>query len=357
VVRGAAKLIDLPLAELYALDDDPGERRNLVAHRPDMREPLALLLARFTSADRGVRRAAETAETRERLASLGYLVSSAPTPARRFTADDDPKRLIELDTMMEEVIARHRTGDVAGALALCDAIVRRRPDMPAALVQQALLNRRLGRGAAASAALKRAVAINPSDDGAAALLGHYLNEDGHAAEAVALLEPYAAGESPALDVLVAIGIANARLGRSGAAAAAFERARAADPSNAMVLVQLATARLLAGDRAQAAASLEEALRLDPRLALAHHTLGLVAAQEGRYEEAARRWRMALALDPEEHDALLQLGTLLTRQGRPAEARPYLEAFARSAPRAVYGREMAQVTAWLRRRDEGGKPRT
>lgn len=348
VVRGASKLIDLPLPELYALDDDPAELRNLVASRPDVREPLEALLARFTARDPGVRRGAETAETRERLASLGYLVSAAPLPTRRFTAADDPKRLIELDAMLETVIARHRAGNLEGALALCEEVVRRRPDMPAALVQLALLNRRLGRGGAASAALQRAVALNPADESVAGLLGDYLNEDGHAAEALALLEPYAAREDPALDVLVALGIANARLGRNAAAAAAFERARAADPSNAMVLVQLATARLLAGARAEATAELEEALRLDPRLALAHHSLGLVAAQEGRYDEAARRWRAALALDPDAHDALLQLGMLLTRQGRAAEARPYLEAFARTAPAAVYGRERAQVGAWLRR---------
>jgi arylsulfatase A-like enzyme/Tfp pilus assembly protein PilF len=355
VVDGPAKLIDLPLAELYALDEDPGERRNLISQRPHLRENLAAQLARFRALDPGVQKSDESAETRERLAALGYLASSAPPPARRFTSADDPKRLIELDAMLETVIARHRAGDVAGALGLCEEVVRRRPDMPAALVQLALLNRRLGRGGAAADALRRAVALNPSDEGAVGLLGHYLNEDGQAAEAVSLLEPYARRSEPAMDVLVALGIAHSRLGRPGPAAAAFERARAVDPSNAMVLVQLATARLLAGARAEATAALEEALRLNPRLALAHHTLGLVAAQDGRNEEAARRWQAALALDPEEHDALLQLGLLLTRQGRDAEARPYLEAFARSAPRAVFAREMAQVTAWLRRHDEGRNP--
>jgi arylsulfatase A-like enzyme/Tfp pilus assembly protein PilF len=297
VVRGGTKLIDLPLAELYALADDPGETRNLIASRPDLREPLSALLARFTAADPGVRREAVSAETRERLASLGYLASAAPLPARRFSAADDPKRLIELDAMLEQVIARHRAGDVAGALALCEEVVRRRPDMPAALVQQALLNRRLGRGGAAAEALKRAVALNPEDEGAVALLGNYLNEDGRAAEARTLLEPYAAREDAALDVLVALGIANARLGRHDRAAAAFERARAADPSNAMVLVQLGMSRLLAGARRVAAGDFEAALRLDPGLGLAHHGLGLVAAQEGRPVEAAQRWRTAVALDP------------------------------------------------------------
>ena len=257
--------------------------------------------------------------------------------------------------MLETVIARHRAGE-SRARRLCEEVVRRRPDMPAALVQLALLNRRLGRGRAAADALRRAVALNPSDESAVGLLGHYLNEDGQAAEAAALLEPYAQHDEPAMDVLVALGIAHARLGRLGQAVTDFERARAVDPSNPMVLVQLATVRLLAGARAEAAAALEEALRLNPRLALAHHSLGLVAAQDGRYEEAARRWRAALALNPEEHDALLQLGFLLARQGRDAEARPYLSVRAIGAAGGLRARDGAGH-AWLRRRDEGGKPRT
>ena len=68
----------------------------------------------------------------------------------------------------------------------------------------------------------------------------------------------------------------------------------------------------------------------------------------RSSTAGRRWRDALSIDPELHDAMLQLGFLLRRQGRDAEARPYLEAFARSAPPSVYAREMARVSAWLRK---------
>ena len=90
--------------------------------------------------------------------------------------------------------------------------------------EDALLNRRLGRGHAAADALRQAVALNPSDESAVGLLGHYLNEDGQAAEAAALLEPYAKRDEPAMDVLIALGIAHARLGQLDQAAATFERA-------------------------------------------------------------------------------------------------------------------------------------
>jgi arylsulfatase A-like enzyme/Tfp pilus assembly protein PilF len=353
VLDGGEKFIDLPLPELYALGEDPKEARNLVAVRADARERLSARLAAFRRADRGITRAEESAETRERLAALGYLASAAPPPDRRFTADDDPKRLIALDAMMETVIARHRAGDVAGALALAEEVVARRPDMPAALVQLALLQRRSGRTGAAVEALKRAVALQPADPGTAALLGQYLGEDGRAAEAVQLLQPYAARADAPLDVVMALGVAEARLGRPGAART-LERARRIDPSNGMTSVQLAMVHLLAGRDTDAGDAYREALRVSPDLAQAHHGLGLLAARAGREAEAAAHWRDALARDPGEHDAMLKLGTLLARQGRVAEARGYLESFVRGAPEAVYGRERVRALDWLRRHPD---PRT
>ena len=165
--------------------------------------------------------------------------------------------------MMEQVLARHRGGDLDGALALCREIVAQRPDMPAAWLQMAILQRKRGDMTAAIDALGRLIALNPEDGGNAAVLGQYLTDAGRAGEAVALLRPYAAAADPSLDVLVAQGVALARLGRLSEAATALERARRADPSNAMARVELGTVRLLAGQDARAREAFEEALRLDP----------------------------------------------------------------------------------------------
>jgi choline-sulfatase len=347
VIRDRAKYIDLPLPELYDLAADPGETRNRIASEAARLAQAQAALARFRAGDGGVRRAEETGDTRARLQALGYL-AAAPTVKARHGPEDDPKRLIEIDAMLETVIARHRAGDVSGALQLCEEVVRRRGDMPAALVQLALLQRKAGRLEPAVAALRRAVALSPEDAAAAALLGSYLNEAGLAAEAAALLEPYAARPDPSFDALLAQGVAFARLGRGREALAAFERAHAVDASNPMPLVQAATVHMLAGRDADARRSLEGALAVAPDQALAHHNLGLLAARRGDTEEASRRFRRALLLNPAEHDALLQLGLLLVRQGRRAEARPFLESFLAGAPRPLYDREIARVEAWLKR---------
>jgi Tfp pilus assembly protein PilF len=350
VLRGAEKYVELPLPELYDLAGDPTEQRNLVASRSDRVERLQADLRGFPSADSvqsRQSRASEDRETREALRALGYLSSAAAPPRRRYGPEDDPKRLVGLDTLMEQVLARHREGDLESALALCRDIVRQRPDMPAAWLQMAILQRKRGDMTAAIDALERLIAIAPEDGGNAAVLGQYLTDAGRAAEAVALLKPYAAAAEPSLDVLTAQGVALARLGRLPDAAAMLERARQADPSNAMARVELGTVRLLAGQDALARSAFEDALKLDPGLAMAHHSLGLLAAKEGREDEALVHWRAALDRDPGHADALFRLGSALARRGRAEEARPYLEQFVARAPREIYERQVQSATAWLK----------
>jgi arylsulfatase A-like enzyme/tetratricopeptide (TPR) repeat protein len=346
VLKDGAKYIELPLPELYDLRPDPGEERNLVATDSLRREWLLGDLGAFRRADQGPVRAEESADTREALRALGYLASAAAPPKKRYTPDDDPKRLVDIDTLMETVLSRHREGDLDGAVALCREILGRRPDMPAALLQLALLERKRGHAGEAVAALKQAVALVPEDAGTAALLGQYLTEAGEAAEAVALLEPYVRRAQAPLDVRLARGIALAQLGRYDDALVDLEAVRAADGSNAMVHVQVGTVHLLRGRLDAARQAFEAALLRDPNLALAHHSLALVALRAGDEAEAVRRWEQALTRDPDLVDALLQLGSTLARRGRPVEARPYLERFLAAAPRPLYDRELAQVKTWL-----------
>jgi choline-sulfatase len=352
VIRGTEKYIELPLPELYDLARDPGEQRNLVASRSDRVDRLQADLRVFPAADSVQSRAPEDRETREALRALGYLASAAAPVRKRYGPDDDPKRLVNLDTLMEQVLARHREGHLDDALALCRDIVRQRPDMAAAWLQMAILQRKRGDMTAAIDALKRLIAINPEDGGNAAVLGQYLTDAGRASEAVPLLQPYARAAEPALDVLSALGVALARLGRLAEAAAMLERARQADPSNAMTRVELGTVRLLAGQDALARTAFEDALKLDPGLAMAHHSIGLLAAKEGREDEALTHWRAALDRDPGHVDALFRMGSALARRGRSDEARRYLEQFVARAPREIYDRQVLSATAWLKKDGTG-----
>jgi arylsulfatase A-like enzyme/Tfp pilus assembly protein PilF len=347
VIRDGLKFVDLPIPELYDLTADPAESRNLAATRPSDLARLRGVLSDLRKGERPAVPAAEDASALERLRALGYVTTGGPSLAREhYTQDDDPKRLIDLDTRASEALRLYYAGDLEGALALCRDTIRRRPDMPLAHLHLAFLERARGALDAAVLAMRRAVALRPQDAESVARLGVYLNEAGRAGEAAALLEPYAKRERPDLDVLTAYGMVLASLGRREEALASFARARAADPSNAMVLVNTGTVYLMWGDDARARQAFEESLTMDPGLARAHNSLGVLAAREGRLDEAVERWKRSASLDSTDYQTLFNLGSTLRKLRRAPEARPYLEAYLREAPVALEQKDMARVRTWL-----------
>jgi choline-sulfatase len=346
VIQDRRKYVELPVPELYDLRADPAEAKNAAATEPLRLESLRAALAPLRSGDRGIRRTRESAETRERLKSLGY-VGEGTAPARlRYTEDDDPKRLMALDAMLQEVVALYTAGDLRSALLKARELVRVRPQMAISLLHLAHLERESGNLPAAVDALQRALAENPGDTTTLALLGAYLTEAGRAREAVDVLESAARSQEPDVEVLIARGLALAKAGRVEEALASLARAREVDPKSAMVLVSVGTVHLMGGDRERAEQAFEAALRENPKLARAHSSLGFLLAESGRAEEAVAHWKDAIALEAGESRKLLTLGSLLSERGRTAEARRYLDLFVASAPAATYAREIERARTWL-----------
>jgi tetratricopeptide (TPR) repeat protein len=347
MIDAGLKYVDLPEPELYDIEKDPAESRNLATARPAELERFRGLLSGLRKSERAVEKSPEEAATLERLRALGYVAASQPAPAKeRYTAEDDPKRLIDVDARASEILRLYHAGDLERALALSRENIRRRPDMPLAYLHHAKLLQARGDLAGAVDAARKAVALRPGDEESVALLAVYLTQAGRPREAVDLLEPYARAARPDLDLLTARGMGLAALGGRDEALAAFARARDTDPSNPMVLVNIGTVHLMAGEMGPAIESFESALRIDPGLARAHNSLGVIAARQGRLGEAIERWKRAARLDPEDYQTLFNLGSALRQQGRVTEARPYLEAYLREAPVALERADIAKVRGWL-----------
>jgi tetratricopeptide (TPR) repeat protein len=71
-------------------------------------------------------------------------------------------------------------------------------------------------------------------------------------------------------------------------------------------------------------------------------------KSGAKDAAFAHWKRAVELAPQDFDALFNLGMELDAAGRRDEARPYLERFAREAPAAQYGPDIARVSKMLSR---------
>jgi arylsulfatase A-like enzyme/Flp pilus assembly protein TadD len=345
VILGDVKYIDLPIPELYDLNADPKEQTNLAAVQP---ERLAAARGRLDDLRAGASAApaTETAETRERLRSLGYL-TGGPGPAKdRLTEADDPKHLIAYDTRLQEIVALYLDGRLDDAIARCRALVAERPDMALALLHLAHLERERGNLPDAIASLRKAVALVPGNTENIAILGAYLTQAGRAEEAVTLLAPLARREDADMDVLTARALALANLGRTNDALSELTRARRQDPSNARLLLETGTIHMMAGNHGAAGDAWQAALDVNPNVARVHTSLGALALEEGRPAEAVGRFRSATRLDPVEFRTILALGTSFAEAGRRAEARAALEFFAANAPPSRFSAELGRARAGL-----------
>jgi len=347
VSRGSMKYIDLPINELYELSTDPVEAQNLAAERPREVDELQRLLQNARANERGSTRSSESAETRERLRSLGYASGSAPAKTH-FTEADDPKRLIEIDRAIEAVVSRYQRGDLRGAIAAAERVQRERPDMPIALVHLAFLYNEAGDHTRAAETILRALALNPLADETAALAGAYLTEAGRAHDAVTKLASYADGSTPDVDVLIAYGVALAESGRTAEAIGAFERARSLDPTSGLASANIGTVYLQSGNLDRAGAAFTAALQIDPALARAENGLGVIAAQRHDPQSAIEHWSRAVTFDPHDYQTLFNLGDLLRQLGRTAEARQYFERYVQEAPAQREAADIARVRNWLSR---------
>ena len=348
MVRDGLKYIDLPLPEVYDLRADPQEAHNLIDSRPaDVRDLRQRLSAVSTGTTTGAGRVAESADTRARLESLGYASSGGPVRSR-YTQDDDPKRLIGLDSQLQEAVRLYTSGDRAKALERAQALVRERPDMRVAWMTLAQIQRDSGQLDEGIASLKRARALGPGDPQTAMLLGSYLTERGAAAEAIAVLAPAAADSTADLQVLVALALAQARAGRHADAVSTLERARRMYSANTMLLVDLGTVHLMANQRDQARHAFDEAVARNPALARAHSSLGAMNAEDGRPADAIVEWREATRLDPSEYGRIFLLGVSLARAGRTGPARTCLTFVADTAPPAQWEKQIAAARDWLAR---------
>src|SRR5262249_50105565 len=137
-------------------------------------------------------RIAEDAEAIARLRALGYTSGSAARKPQ-YTENDDPKRLVDLDAQIHRAVEAFNAGRGAEAEAIYRSVIERRPDMAIAYRHLAFITARRAGPAEAANVLRQGLRAGIQDPRAAVQLAGYLTDMGRLREAIALLEPMAAG--------------------------------------------------------------------------------------------------------------------------------------------------------------------
>jgi len=318
IVADGVKLIDLPLSELYDLATDPGEQRNLYAQQRERARPLEARLDRVTSAAAtSAARPSIDADAEARLRALGYIASSspgAPKPARTYTAADDPKQLVNLNTALDDAAAMWSRGDVASAMATLQGVIARRPDLTLAYDRMAFILRATGRSTDAVAVLDGAARNGHADRALLRSLGSALRDAGDLRRSAAVLEELVRGDESDLQAADALGQTYARMGRGGDAESLFKRVLDRSPNGSTTWNNMGALYLVQQRTADAIDALSRAVAINPTLATAHNGLGVAYARAGQTDRAIAEWKRALELRPGYADATQNLASV--RKERP-----------------------------------------
>jgi arylsulfatase A-like enzyme/Tfp pilus assembly protein PilF len=293
----STKLISAPAPELYDLQRDPGETVNRLTDQRRAYRDLSIRLDQLRATAVASSPSTVDAETRAKLASLGY-VAPAQSPAQSTSgAKRDPKTAAPLFRTFEEATARINAGRARDATASLEQLVR---DDPANHVFRETLARALrqsGDVARAIALYRQAVALAPNDADAWYNLAVALQESGNAREgAIALAE-----------------------------------AAKRDPNRPEIHNIRGTALAEAGNLGEAEKEFRATIAADPRNARAYNNLGNVLAAMNRHDDAGGAYRKAIELAPRYADPLNGLGAMLVSDGHAGDALPYFDRAMQLAP--------------------------
>jgi arylsulfatase A-like enzyme len=217
--EGRYKYIRAPRPELYDLEADPGETRNLAAELPDVAARLSAALdASLARLGEAESRRGPDPEAAERLRALGYVQG----PEGRGSGAD-PKDRIEVARLIARAVGPFETPQAL--ISAYEDIARRDPENP-------LVNFRL----------------------ADALL-----RSGRARESVALFRRVVDSQPRSADPFVGLATALAQTGRVADAKQALEQALVVDPRSGQARYNLGEIARLGGDSAEARRQYEAAL--------------------------------------------------------------------------------------------------
>ena len=313
LIDGPFKFISLPEAELYDVDADRGETRNLLAERGDSARAIDKKLEEFvrrTAESGGASRRELTSSDVKKLTSLGYVSSFSAKAAKMV----DPKQGIDLyiEVMaLKDLVAKR---DFPAAEGRLTALGAAHPglELPDLYDVRYQIVKAAGRNAEAMDILRQAMARFPERESFKVFLAMDLIEAGEPAKARDFCRELVAADPAMTSAQVLLGDAEDLLNETDGALASYEKAAALEPQNGVVRAKIASLWVKKGDLAKAQ-SILESLEGQPAVvesadfAAAMSGLGHALLASGQTDRGLGLFRKATALSPANPAAWLNLG--------------------------------------------------
>ncbi len=283
------KYIQTTRPELYDLDSDPGEQKNLAELEVQIAQKFQTQLEKLL--DDQVRQLEDSnitpgSDAIRNLESLGYVSGTVSEDLNFDRTKEDPKDAIKLHEGNSELLALIAQKKHVRARQLCTKLLESHPDYIMLYIHLARIAMDERDMTGAVVYLEQALEINQED----ANTHHYM------------------------------GLALVELGRIDEAIDHYRRALETRPdAGAETHTALGLALMTQGKTEEAIRHHRAALRENPKLADGHNNLGAALSSQGEFDESITHLRQSLHYNPDHAEAHYNLGNALYQQGKHDEA--------------------------------------
>jgi arylsulfatase A-like enzyme/Tfp pilus assembly protein PilF len=323
------KFIDSPIPELYDIEKDFDELKNL-AEDNDMdkyRNRLEGLIRDQASPELKRKQQVLDRSSREKLASLGYVSFGLKSRKKEFSADDDVKTALPFSNKANEAVELFEKGDRRKAIEMAKEILTERQNIPNAYSNLANFYKKLGRLQDSIEVLKMGLTNIPSSYTIFFNLINNLAEARQYDIILALLKEHNFRQmnyDPAFwNIMGNVYYAKLDLAK---AEEYYQRALELDAKNSLVLSNLGNVKLTTskmnskpGDLQDALVLFKRAIEIEPGYVNAHIGLGRAYLQANQLNKSIQALEKAHEMDPSSDDALFYLGSSCLANNRYADA--------------------------------------
>ena len=329
VIENGKKYIDSPIPELYDLENDFGEEKNLAAasnlppYKTRLQEVMKLGASPLKA--QAGRRTTDR-ETQERLQSLGYAASRVTQVKSSYGPKDDLKTLLPLEQKVGLASQLKQQGRLAESVRLLEDIIKERKDFAKAYDQLFEIYRSQGLIDDALQVLERAFVANPDNFLFIAGYGVALVKNGRYQKGVEILEKSLSLFDQDAEVWNSLGVAYQKMGDFEKAGEDFGRALALAPDDAIFNDNVGTFYVTMAVKTknlelarQSLAYFEKAIAADPALASVYNGLAGAMRLLDKKDEAIANWEKAVELDPNFYFPVFNLAVAYLEKGNKAKA--------------------------------------
>jgi arylsulfatase A-like enzyme/Flp pilus assembly protein TadD len=357
IIEAGKKFIDLPIPELYDLGKDFDEQVNL-AEKSDLagyKKRLVEVEKAAASLSKAQAGRAIDRETRDRLKSLGYVVSPVAQGKKTYGPPDDLKTLLPLRQKLDRAIDLEKQGRAAESIRLLEDIIQSRKDFSMAYEYLFQSYRTRGLVEDGFHVLERGYSANPENYGIVTKYGLALVREGRFKQGAEILERALGLFNQDAEVWNSLGLAYWRQGDFARALKDFEQALALDPDDAIYNDNIGSLHVVMALKAKNQDGLQKAVEYfrksiarDPSLASAYN--GLAGAYEvmGKRDEAIANWEKALELDPNYDYPVYNLAFAYLDRGDKTRALEYGQRYLTLKGSAISAKERQEIESLILR---------